>query len=170
MMSDEPEEESEYVMVDAAGNLVTEVHGEDAESDEDISEGASEGVSEEESEEEDEEESDEEGEGLSEEEDSDDVALEPTLEELEGEHSLTHALYHYTTTLTHSLTHHHAHMFLLSLFWSNCADDCVGVRVPCRRVQGPAEHCGDSGGEARHRYHGRQGEPPDRVPDQGVSG
>ena len=78
-MTDEPEEESEYVMVDASGNLVTEVHGENAESDKDISD------SDDEEEEEEEEESEEDSDELSEDEDSDEVNIEPTVEELAGE-------------------------------------------------------------------------------------
>ena len=74
---DQPDEESEYVLVDSQGRLVTEVHGEGAESDEDIS-------GEEEEDDEEDEDEDEDSDDLSEEEESDDEDLEPTLEELEG--------------------------------------------------------------------------------------
>lgn len=76
-MSEEPDDESEYVMVDESGNLVTEVHGDGAESDEDISEG-------EEEEEDDEDSDDSDDSDVSAEEDSEEDDLEPTLEELDG--------------------------------------------------------------------------------------
>lgn len=75
-MNDDPEEESEYVMVDETGNLVTEVHGEGAESDEDISE----------SDEDSDDVSEADSDDVSEEEESEEEDLEPTLDELEGKY------------------------------------------------------------------------------------
>jgi hypothetical protein len=77
-MSEEPEEESEYVMVDGSGNLVTEVHGEGAESDEDIDE------EEEEEDDDEDDDDDDDSDDLSEEAESEEADMEPTLEELAG--------------------------------------------------------------------------------------